>query len=453
MTVNRTDEADLVVIGSGQGGVPLAADLAREGKRVVLFERGALGGSCVNYGCTPSKALLASAHGAGRARAASALGVHADVRVDVRAVFERVRRLRGEWRDGVEERLAGAGVEVVRAQAAFVGERTVAGGGRTVRGATVVIDTGTTAAIPPVDGLAGTPYLTNTTFFDLTDLPRHLIVVGAGYIGLELGQGARRLGADVTIVHRGTRPLEAEETEASRLIRDALEEDGVRFRFGAHTKSVAYSGESFTLTLEDGTSVEGDGLLIAAGRSPNTAELDLKASGIARSANGYVQVDDYLRTACPGVYAIGDVANQPAFTHVSWEDYRRILSTLRGSPRRRDDRVLSYSTFTEPQVGRTGMTEAQAHAKGIDARSVTLPLSRVARAIEWDLERGFFRLVVERSTDRIIGATFVGYEAGELIHIILAYIEAGSTWHALDRAVHIHPTFAEGLPTLARMLA
>jgi pyruvate/2-oxoglutarate dehydrogenase complex dihydrolipoamide dehydrogenase (E3) component len=453
MTPRQVEEADLVVIGSGQGGVPLAADFGNEGKRVVLFERGALGGSCVNYGCTPSKAFLGSAHAAGRARAASGLAVSADVRADVPAVFERVRRLRGEWRDGVGERLEAAGVDVVNAEAAFVGVRTVAGGGRTVRGALVVIDTGTTAAIPPVEGLAGTPYLTNKTFFDLPDLPRHLIVLGGGYIGLELGQGARRLGAEVTIVHRGSRPLEAEEADASDVIREGLEADGVRFRFGTQPRSVAHAGGSFSVAFDDGAPLEGDALLIATGRTPNTAELSLEASGIGVSSRGYVEADDYLRTACGGVFAVGDVAGQPAFTHVAWEDYRRILSTLRGSPRRRDDRVLSYSTFTEPQLARTGLTEAQAHAKGIAARSVTLPLSRVARAIEWDLERGFFRLVVDRSTDRILGATFVGYEAGELIHIILTHIEAGSTWQALDRAMHIHPTFAEGLPTLARMLA
>jgi pyruvate/2-oxoglutarate dehydrogenase complex dihydrolipoamide dehydrogenase (E3) component len=199
--------------------------------------------------------------------------------------------------------------------------------------------------------------------------------------------------------------------------------------------------------------VAGDALLVARGRRPATADLNAAASNVALAPNGFIAVDDYLRsTTCPGVYALGDVAGQPAFTHVSWEDHRRVLSTLGGEPRRRDDRVLSYAMYIEPQVGRTGLTEAEARAKGIDVRAVTLPLSRVARAIEWNVERGFFRLVVDRADDRILGATFVGYEAGELIHVIVAHIEAGATWRTLERSMYVHPTLAEGLPSLARLL-
>lgn len=447
------EEVDLVVVGSGQGGVPLAATLAGAGERVVLFERGAFGGTCINVGCTPSKTLLAAAHAAGRARSAGTLGVHADVRVDQHAVFSRVRELRSRWSAAVERRLTAAGVDVVRAQAAFTGVRTLAGGGRTVRGRRVVIDTGGSAAVPALPGLAGSPYLTNANFFDQVELPHRLLVLGGGYIGLELGQGAQRLGSAVTIVHAGAEVLDREERDAAAGVREALEADGVRVMLGARAESVAYTGDIFRLQLAGGDAVEGEGLLVATGRTLNTAGLAPEASGIELAKSGAVAVNEYLESTCPGVFALGDVAGQFAFTHVSWEDHRRLLSTFAGRPRKRDDRVLSYTTFTEPQLARTGFNEAQARAAGIDARAVTLPLSSVARAVEWDLERGFFRLVVDAASDRIIGATFLGYEAGELIHVIVAHIEAGSTWQVLDRSMHIHPTLAEGLPSLARLLA
>jgi len=446
------DDVDLIVIGSGQGGVPLAVEFGHAGKRVVLFERDRLGGSCVNYGCTPSKAFLASAHAAGRARSTTGLGVHCEVRVDQRAVMQRVRRVRGEWNAGIEPKLARAGVEIVHASAAFTGERTVRAADREVRAPLVVIDTGTSPALPPIAGLAGVPYLTNKTFFDLETLPARLLVVGGGYIGLELGQGAQRLGSAVTIVHGAPRLMDREEPDASDVLKTSLERDGVRVRLDARAAAVAYDGAVFRLTLEDGETLEGDGLLVATGRTPNTADLALAKTGVATTGHGFVRVDDSLQTDCSGVYAIGDVAGQPQFTHVSWEDYRRLSSTLAGRPRRRDDRVLSYSTFTEPQLARTGLTEAEARAQGLDAQSVTLPLERVARAAEWDLESGFFRLVVDRASERIVGATFVGYEAGELVQIVGFGIQLGATWRQLDDFVAIHPTFAEGLPSVARLL-
>jgi dihydrolipoamide dehydrogenase len=447
------ERADLIVVGSGQGGVPLAADFARAGKRVVLFERGAYGGSCINYGCTPSKSLLAAAHNAGRARHAAPLGVRAEVHVDQRAVFERLRRIRNEWSARVEKRLRDAGVELIGAQASFSGERTVRGGQREIQAPIVAIDTGTTAAIPKVPGLEAVPYLTNQTFFDLSVLPERLIVIGGGYIGLELGQGAQRLGSAVTIVHAHDRIMEREEADVSAALLASLQADGVTIRLSARPTQASYAGDVVRLTLEGGAVIEGDGLLIATGRIPNTQALGLERSSIRCARGGYVAVDDYLQTTCPGVYALGDVAGQPAFTHVSWEDYRRVTSTLAGKPRRRDDRVLAYATYTEPQVGRVGHTLESATAAGIDARAVTLPLSAVARAVEWNVEAGFFRLVVDRSNDAIVGATFVGYEAGELIHVILAHIMNRATWQVLDESVHIHPTLSEGLPTLARMFA
>ena len=447
------ENVDLIVIGAGQGGVPLAVAHAKAGKRVVLFERGRLGGSCVNYGCTPSKAFLASAHNAGRARLARPLGIDVTVHVDQRAVMTRVRKIRDEWHDGVESKVAKSGIELVRASAAFTAERTVAGGGREFIGTTVVIDTGTSPVLPPIAGLADVPYLTNVTWFEQETLPARVLVIGGGYIGLELGQGAQRLGSAVTIVHAADHIMDREEPDASAAVAKGLAADGVTFELGARATAVAHRDGIFTLTLASGKTLEAEGLLVATGRVPNTADLQPNRSNIACAKGGFIQVDAHLQTTCPGVYAIGDVAGQPAFTHVAWEDYRRLESTLAGTPRTRDDRVLSYSTFTEPQLARTGLTLSQARAKGMTARAETLALEDVARGAEWNLENGFMRLVIDDATAKVIGATFVGYEMGELIHAIGLAIELGATWHDIDRFVGIHPTFGEGIPSVARQFA
>lgn len=444
-------DVDLIIIGSGQGGMPLARDFAKAGKRVVLFERGKLGGSCVNYGCTPSKAFLAVAHNAGRARRAAPLGVLAALEIDVAAVMRRVRSVRDEWHDGSEESVAKAKIDLIRASAAFIGERTVAGGGHEVRAPLVVIDTGTRPTIPPIPGLAGTPYLTNLTWFEQEVLPKRVIVIGGGYIGLELGQGARRLGSEVTIIDAGARIMQSEESDASDVIAKSIATDGVVLHLGSKIESVSHDGQAFTVTLGDGTNLEAEGLLIAAGRTPNTIDLALEKSSVETQKNGNIRVDQYLETTCPGVYALGDVAGQPAFTHVAWEDYRRLSSTFAGKPRARNDRVLSYSTFTEPQLARIGYTEAQAREVGIDCDTRTLQLATTARGEEWNLTEGFYRLVIDRKSSKMIGATLVGYEAGEVIHTIALATELGATWRDLDEFVGIHPTFGESLPSLARL--
>jgi len=444
------EDADLIVIGSGQGGSPLALAFASENKRVVLFESGRLGGSCVNYGCTPSKAYLAAAHNAGRARVAGPLGVHADVRVDGRAVMERVRDVRDQWHDSSEKKFADSRVDLIRATAHFTGVRTVAGGGREVRAPLVVIDTGTSPACPPIEGLADTPYFTNLTWFDQITLPRRLAVIGGGYIGLELGQGAQRLGSAVTICTSGEKLMPSEDADAVEIVRKAMEGDGVAFQLDCETTSVQHDGSSFHLTFDNGTSLEADAVLVAAGRKPNTGDLHADRSGVRLDEAGFVAVDDFLQTACPGVYALGDVAREPAFTHVSWEDYRRLRSTLSGTPRKRDDRVLSYATFTEPQLARTGLSEREAKAGGRDVRVQTLPLEDVARGEEWNLTDGFYRLIVDTHSDAILGATLVGYEAGEIVHTLAFAIHLGATRRQLDEFMAIHPTFSEGLPSLAR---
>jgi pyruvate/2-oxoglutarate dehydrogenase complex dihydrolipoamide dehydrogenase (E3) component len=448
----NAESADAIVVGSGQGGVPLAVDLAKERKRVVLFERGRLGGSCINYGCTPSKAFLAAAHGAGRARLTERLGVHANISVDFGAVMRRVRSIRDEFTAGVEKRVHDAGVELVRAQAAFSDPHTIAGGGVALSAPVIVVNTGTTATVPAIPGLAGTPYLTNANFFDLTEMPERFLVLGGGYIGLELGQGMARCGARVDIIDANARVLSREEPDVSAELQKGLAQDGVNLHLGRRSVGVAHDGRTFSLTLDNGATLQGDALLVAVGRTPNTGALDCPAGGVTLDKRGYIAIDETFRTSADGVFAIGDVAGQPAFTHVSWEDYRRVKAILRGEPRTRDDRVLAYSTFTEPQVARAGMTLDEAKKHGLRARAVTLPMSAIARALEWGHDLGFYRLVVDDDTEKMLGATFVGYEAGELIHVIVAHMEAESTWRLLDRSVHIHPTYGEALPSLARLL-
>ena len=445
------ETADLIVIGSGQGGIPLATDFAREGRNVVLFERDVLGGSCVNYGCTPSKAFLAAAHAAGRARQAEKLGIHTQVDVDFPAVMQRVRSIRDSFNQGVAKRLQDAGVKIVFESASFTGERTVTGGEVTVRSPIVVINTGTSSLIPALAGLAETPYLTNRSFFELKELPPRLLVIGGGYIGLELGQGLARLGSQTQIIVRGDRVLDHEESEVSATLAQAFEQDGIGLHFNTKVEQVAYTDGVFTLILDRGE-VQGEALLVATGRNPNTQALNVGATGVELDDRGYIKIDDHFHTTCDGVYAIGDAAGQPAFTHVSWEDYRRLKAILSGAERTKSDRVLGYAVYTEPQVGRVGMTLEQARQKGINARSATLQMSQIARAIEWGHELGFYRMVVDNDTDKILGATLVGYEAAEIVHVFLSLIEAGATWQLLERSVHIHPTYGEALPSLARLL-
>lgn len=444
------ETVDAIVIGSGQGGIPIAADLAQAGRNVVLFERDSLGGSCINYGCTPSKAFLAAAHAAGRARKAKSLGIHAQVEVDFSSVMQRVRGIREQFNQGVRKRLENAGVRVVCAEASFSGVRTVTGE-VTIQAPLVVINTGTSSLIPKISGLAQTPFLTNRNFFDLQELPPRLLVMGGGYIGLELGQGLARLGSETHMIIRGDRILNREEPDVSATLTEAFEQDGIKIHFNVNVENVAFDDGVFTLLLSNGQELQGEALLVATGREPNTKALNTAATGVELDDKGYVKIDNQFRTTCDGVYAIGDVAKQPAFTHVSWEDYRRFKAILSGEDRTRNDRVLGYAVYTEPQVGRVGMTLEEAQQE-FNARAVTLPMSQIARAIEWGHELGFYRTVVDQDSNKILGATLVGYEAAEIVHVFLSLMEAGATWQLLEQSVHIHPTYGEALPSLARLL-
>lgn len=442
---------DAIIIGSGQGGVPLAISIAKQGKKVGLVERDRFGGSCVNWGCTPSKAFLGAAHAAGRARLAAKLGIDVEVKVHFGRVMQRVRQIRDSKSSGVEQALRKAGVQIIPGEARFTAAGHLVAGDESLEAPLIVIDTGSQAAVPPVEGLASCPYMTDRTFWDLDRLPTRTLVLGGGYIGLELGQGLARLGSQVQIIDRSDRVMSNAQPAVGDVLQQALQRDGIAFHLGTSVERVVHDNGRFRLHLAGRPPLEGDALLVATGRRPNTRALNAPAAGIQMDGKGFIKVDQHFATTRPGVYAIGEAAGQPAFTHVSWEDYRRLLGILKDRSRSRDDRVLGYAVFTEPQVGHAGLTLEQAHEKGLRARQARMDIRDMARAIEWGHDLGFYQMVVEENSRRILGATLVGYEAAELIHIFIDLIETGATAEVLERAQHIHPTYAENLPSLARM--
>ncbi|HEX8245899.1 MAG TPA: mercuric reductase [Longimicrobium sp.] len=446
---------DVIVIGAGQGGVPLAALLAESGRRVLLAERSEVGGTCVNRGCTPSKSLIASAQAAHDARRAGRLGVHAAVEVDFRAVMERVDGIVRQWRDGVQHRLERAGerLTIAHGHARFTGPRQMEVGGDTHEADVVVIDVGTRHAVPPIPGLDAVPYLTNGSIFSLRELPERLVAVGGGYIGCELGQAFRRLGAEVTIIDPGERLLAREDPAVSAEIQKAFAAEGIAVRKGSRPARVERRGSEISVVLEDGSEAAGTHLLVATGRIPNTDDLGCEAAGVRLDGRGFIPVDDAFRTSADGVYAIGDCTGGPQFTHRSWDDGRilfDILSGRRGGGR--EPRLVPYAMFTDPQVGRVGLTEREAREQGIDFDVAEMPFEWVARAAEADVPAGVLRVMVDRKTERFVGVSLVGAQAGELVHVFSVLMQAGATARTVVDTEFIHPTFAEGLQTLVMKL-
>jgi pyruvate/2-oxoglutarate dehydrogenase complex dihydrolipoamide dehydrogenase (E3) component len=440
---------DTIIIGAGQTGVPLATRLARCGQRVLLAERQHVGGTCVNYVCTPTKTLVASARAAHFARSAGRLGVHAtEVSVDFSAVMARKRQLVREWRSGVEKNLRQAGdrLTVLHGHAHFSGPRVIAAGGETHTGDRIVINTGARAAEPPIEGLANVPWLDNAGVMELDELPRHLLIVGGGFIGCEFAQIFRRLGADVTIVEPGPHLLGREDGEVSDAIEQVFREEGIRLVLADRVVSVVGTAGEVKVRLEGGDDVNATHLLVATGRTPNTTDLGCNAGGVELDEAGYVVVDEQYRTSADGVFATGDVTGAPQFTHVAWDDHRRLFGVLTngGSPRR-SARLVPHVTYTDPQVAGIGLTERQARERGVAYELATLPFGHIARAIETDERAGVVRILIEPQDEKILGATIVGAEAGELIHIVLALMLAGAPARVLVDGQIAHPAFAEGL--------
>ncbi len=451
---------DALVIGTGQAGPPLAKRLAGAGMRVAIVERGAFGGTCINAGCTPTKTMIASAQAAHMARRAADFGVaiQGAVTVDMRRVKARKDAIVREWTAATEASLRKtANCTVYQGQARFRSARAVEVGADLLTAERIFINVGGRASVPPIPGLDRVPYLTNSSLLDLDALPDHLVIVGGSYVGLECAQMFSRFGSEVTILEAGERLIAREDEEVSAAIREVLEAEGIQVRVGARDLSVAPRGDSFALSFACPSGaglLDGSHLLLAAGRRPNTDDLGLEQAGVATDTRGYIEVDDQLRTNVPGIWALGDCNGHGAFTHTSYNDFEIVAANLLDNDRRRvTDRISAYALYTDPPLGRAGMTETEARKQRKQVLVGRMQMADVARAIEKGETAGLMKLVVDGDTKEILGAAVMGPGGDEAIHCVLDLMYAKAPYTVLQRAMHIHPTVAELLPTIAGELA
>jgi pyruvate/2-oxoglutarate dehydrogenase complex dihydrolipoamide dehydrogenase (E3) component len=441
---------DAIVIGSGQGGNPLCYAFAEHGWTVALVEKSFLGGTCVNTGCTPTKTMIASAQVAHYARNAARWGVRTGhVDVDLSSIVDRKNAVVNQWHEGVEHSVARRpNLHLYRAHARFLSSHELQVDAEILQSDRIFIDTGTRPHPPEIPGLENVNYLTNESLLELRELPEHLIVLGGGYVGLEFGQLFRRFGSRVTLIHRGPQILPLEDEDVATALQKALADEGIEFRLNSNSVSVQNSGAQIALTAESAgrrETISGSHLLAATGRHPNTNDLGLDKAGIKTDESGYIKVNSRLETSVPGIWALGDVKGGPAFTHISYNDYQIIFGNLvEGKNLSIANRYVPYSLFTDPQLGRVGITEKQARASGKKLKIGSYPMSKVARAIERNETAGFMKVIIDAENDRILGAAILSSEGGELVQILGAMMMAGAPYTVLKGAVYIHPTLAEG---------
>lgn len=450
---------DAIVIGSGQAGPFLAVRLAQSGLKVALVEREHYGGTCVNDGCIPTKTLVASARTAHVARRAAEYGVTLGgaVSVDMKAVMARKDRIVQQSVDGLTTWLKGtAGLELVWGHARFTGPDAIEVSGRALSAPKIFINVGGRPVLPDWPGIDGVPVLTNTSIMRLDMLPDHLMVLGGSYIGLEFAQMFRRFGAQVTVLEVAERLIAREDDEVSAEVRAILEREGVRFVLGVRHARVERRGDQIVVSCDAGDAaheLSASHLLAAVGRRPNTDDLGLQAAGIATDSRGFITVDDQLRTNVPGVWALGDANGRGAFTHTSYNDFEIVeANLLDGGQRSVNDRIPAYALFIDPPLGRVGMSEAEVRATGRPALVGVMPMSRVGRAKERGETQGFMKVLVDAQTERILGASLLCIEGDEIVHSLLDVMAAGASYRVVQRAVHIHPTVSELIPTLLGQL-
>ena len=450
---------DAIIIGAGQGGGPLAGKLAGAGWRTAIIERKHVGGSCINEGCTPTKTMVASARVAYLARRGADYGVQTGtVTVNQTVVRRRKRDIVESFRSGSRKGLERwEGLDLIMGEARFTGPKTVTvalndGGERELQADTIVINTGARPRIPDLNGLSNVPYLDSTSIMELDAVPSHLMVLGGGFIGLEFGQMFRRFGAEVTVIEQGPRLAPREDEDVCSELSEVLRGDGIRLRTGVRAQSVSLSGGDIELTLEtdDGTeTLRGSHLLVAAGRVPNTEALNVEAAGIETDGTGHIVVNDRLETTAEGVYAIGDVKGGPAFTHISYDDFRVLRTNLiEGGDATITDRMVPYTVFIDPQFARVGLSEEQAKHQGINYAVAKMPMSHVARAIEVAETRGFMKVLADPESKQILGCAVLGIEGGEIMSMIQIAMMGKLPYPALRDATFSHPTLAEALNNL-----
>jgi len=449
-----SERYDAIVIGAGQAGPALCARLDREGLKTALVERKLLGGTCVNTGCIPTKTLVASARAIHVARRGAEYGFRAGaVRVDMRAVKARKDGVVKQSQDGLAAWIAGMkNVTLIRGQARFTGPRTLAVNGRALDAERIFINVGGRALVPDIPGLKDVPFLTNSTMMDVDFVPEHLVIVGGSYIGLEFAQMFRRFGSRVTVVEKMEKLLPSEDDDVAAEIGAILAREGVEIRTGAECMALARAGGRITVGLHcrSGAPVaEGTHLLLAVGRVPNTQDLGLEAAGVQTDARGYIAVDDECRTSAEGVWALGDCNGRGAFTHTSWNDHEIVAANLFDGGRRRiSDRIPAYALFIDPPLGRCGMNEGEARASGRRVLAATMPMARVGRAREAGETQGFMKVLADADSQELLGAAILGLNGDEVVHSLLDVMYARRPFATLARAMHIHPTVAELVPTL-----
>lgn len=447
---------DAIILGAGQAGPPLAGRLTGAGMKVALVERKLFGGTCVNTGCTPTKTMIASAFAAQLARRGAEYGIvqNSEVRIDMRSVKARADTISGNSRKSVERYLREMkGCTVIEGHARFDGIDKIRVGADLLTAPRIFINVGGRASVPDLPGISEVPFMTNSSILALDHVPEHLIIVGGSYIGLEFAQMFRRFGARVTIVERMPQLLPREDDDISHAIREILALEGIQVRTGAECIELAsHRGMpeiGLHCPINEPNRIEGSHLLLAVGRRPNTDELNLKAAGVATDAKGYITVDDSLSTNVPGIWALGDCNRRGAFTHTAYNDFEIVAANLLdGEHRRVSERVFAFGLYIDPPLGRVGMTDREAHATGRPLLTNSMPMSQINRAIEKGETQGLMKITVDAETRKILGAAILGVGGDEAIHGILDIINAGVTCDALKRAVPIHPTVSELIPTL-----
>ena len=448
---------DLLIIGGGQAAVPLAKALTGAGKRVALIERKHLGGSCVNFGCTPTKAAIKSAYVAHQARRAQEFGINVgEVTVDFPAVLERASRIAQASRKELTEVASSMeGLDLINGEARLAGRDgdafAVNVGDRTLRTLGILLNTGTRSIIPPIDGLGEIDYINSENWLDHQELPEHLIMIGGGYIGLEMSQFYRRMGSRVTVVDAVERVAGHEDVEVAQAIQDVLAAEGITFVLETKIKRVSQRDGAIVVSIEgnDGPGeLKGTHIFVATGRRPNTDDLGLETVGVETDERGIVKVDQTLATNVQGIWAAGDIRGGPMFTHTSWDDYRILESQMIGDKKRTTDRIVPYAMFIDPQLGRVGMTEEEARRLHSNVKVATFEMSSSGKGAELGETAGLIKVVVDGSNDRILGAAVFAPEGAELVHAYVDLMNADAPYTVVRDAIHIHPTLAEDLQSV-----